>query len=77
MTITKMVEGEIEFAKGIPEFAKICDEAFRYLTQHPSGARMTELKQELGMGRIQTARVLKNLIEENKVKKLDIFYTAI
>ncbi|MBI4298077.1 MAG: hypothetical protein HY676_06070 [Chloroflexi bacterium] len=52
------------------------DRAFQYLTDRPKGTKMAELEKALGIPRIQMARVLKSLVEANKVKKQDLLYFA-
>lgn len=52
-------------------------QVFEYLAGHPDGTRMTELEMEFSMHRVQMARVLRNLIDENKVEKRDLLYFAI
>jgi len=60
-----------------PEIGDIRDQAFEYLANHPDGTRLVEMEQEFGLARIKIARVLRNLIDENKVEKRDMLYFAI
>ncbi|MCL4459075.1 MAG: hypothetical protein M1136_07570 [Chloroflexi bacterium] len=60
-----------------PEFASLRDRVFEYLASHPDGTRLAELEQEFGLPRIQMARVVKVLMDENKVEKRDLLYFAI
>ena len=48
-----------------------------YLADHPDGTRMTELEEEFGVARIRMARLLKELMNENKAEKRDMLYSAI
>jgi hypothetical protein len=71
-----------EIAKGeavetTPEAAALRDQVFEYLANHPDGTRLVELEQEFGAARIQMARLLKDLIDENKVEKRELLYFAI
>jgi hypothetical protein len=66
-----------EVAEVTPEMAKLRDRVFSYLADHPDGTRMTELAGEFGLARIQMARVIRSLIDENKVEKRDLLYFAI
>jgi len=50
---------------------------FEYLANHPGGTKMTELEKEFGLARIQMAKLLKALMNENKVEKRELFYYAI
>ena len=60
-----------------PEIATLSARVFGYLADHPDGARMTELEEKFGVARIQMARVLRNLMDQNKVEKRDLIYFAI
>ena len=64
-------------AKVGPEFGDLRDKVFAYLADHPDGARMTELEKEFGVARIQMAKVVRHLTDENKVAKRDLVYFAI
>jgi len=66
-----------ETAEITPEIGDIRDQAFEYLANHPDGTRLVEMEQEFGLARIKIARVLRNLIDENKVEKRDMLYFAI
>jgi phenylpyruvate tautomerase PptA (4-oxalocrotonate tautomerase family) len=66
-----------EVAEVIPEVAAIQDRVFEYLANHPDGTRLVELEREFGLARIQMARVLKSLMNENKVGKQGSLYFAI
>ena len=68
---------EEEAAEITPEIADIRDRVIEYLANHPDGTRLVELEQEFGLARIKMARVLGNLIDENKVEKRDMLYFAI
>jgi hypothetical protein len=53
------------------------DVIFTYLAEHPDGAKLTQLEQDLNMARIKLAQVMRQLMEENKVEKRDLLYFAI
>ena len=53
------------------------DVIFTYLAEHPDGAKLTQLERDLNMARIKLARVMRQLMEENKVEKRDLLYFAI
>jgi hypothetical protein len=48
-----------------------------YLAGHPGGARLTDMEREFGMARIQIAAALRGLIDDKKVQKRDLVYSAI
>ena len=60
-----------------PEPANLNDRACEYLAKHPDGTKMTELEQEFGLTRFQMTRVLKNLMDEDKVEKRELLYFTI
>jgi len=60
-----------------PETVALRDVVFEYLADHPDGARLTEMEREFGIARIQIAKVLHGLIDDNKVEKRDLLYFAI
>lgn len=60
-----------------PETAGLRERIFEYLANHPDGAKMTGLEEEFTLSRIQMARILKSLIDDNKVEKRDLYYFAI
>jgi len=72
MEITEEKAAEIT-----PEAANISGQAFEYLANHPDGTRLVELEQEFGVSRIEMARLLKDLMDENKVEKRELLYFAI
>jgi len=53
------------------------DRVFAYLADHPDGTRLVELEEEFGVARIQAARVVRELMDDNKVEKRDLLYFAI
>jgi len=53
------------------------DVIFTYLAEHPDGAKLTQLEQDLGMSRIQIAQAMRGLIDENKVEKRELLYFAL
>jgi len=68
---------EEEVAGITPETAALRNQVFEYLANHPDGTRLVELEQEFGVARIKVARLLKNLMDENKVEKQELLYFAI
>ena len=66
-----------EMAEITPETAALRNQVFEYLANHPDGTRLVELEQEFGVARIKMARLLKNLMDENKVEKQELLYFAI
>lgn len=67
----------VEAVEITPEIVTLRDRVFEYLANHPDRTRMVELEREFGLPRIQMARILRNLIDENKVEKRDLLYFAI
>jgi len=57
--------------------AELRDRVFAYLADHPDGTRLVELEEEFGLTRIEMARVIRALIDDNKVEKLELLYFAI
>jgi len=53
------------------------DIVFAYLANHPDGAKLVELEEEFGVARIQMAKVIRELIDDNLVDKRDLFYFVI
>jgi len=68
---------EEEAAEITPETADIRERVFEYLANHPDGTRLVELEQEFGLARIQIAKVVRSLMDENKVEKRELLYFAI
>jgi len=66
-----------EAAEITPETADIRDRVFEYLANHPDGTKMTGLEEKFRLARIQIAKIVKSLIDENKVEKRELFYFAI
>jgi len=60
-----------------PETDDIQNRAFEYLANHPDGTKLVELEKEFGVSRIEMARLLKDLMGENKVEKRELLYFAI
>ena len=60
-----------------PETTDLRDRVFEYLANRPDGTKMTELEQEFGVARIQMAKQLRSLMDENKVEKRELLYFAI
>jgi len=60
-----------------PETAALREQVFEYLANHPDGTKLAELAEEFGIARIQIAKVVRNLMDENKVEKRDLLYFAV
>ncbi len=60
-----------------PETVALRDVVFGYLADHPDGTRLTDMEREFGIARIQIAKTLHGLIDDNKVEKRDLLYFAI
>jgi len=60
-----------------PEAAALRDQIFEYLANHPDGTKLVELEEEFGIARIQLAKVVRSLIDENKVEKRGLLYFAV
>ena len=69
-------EAGAEVAEAIPEIAALGDRVLQYLTNHSDGTRLVDLEQEFGLSRIQMVRVVRNLMDQDKVVKRDILYFA-
>lgn len=52
------------------------DRVFEYLANHPDGSRLVDLEQEFGLARIQMAKIIRSLVDDNKVEKHDLLYFA-
>jgi hypothetical protein len=66
-----------EAASMTPEIAALRERVFEYLANHPDGTKLVELAEKLGVARIQVAKVVRSLIDENKVEKRDLLYFAV
>jgi len=53
------------------------DRVFAYLANHTNGTKLTELEEEFGIARIEMARVVRELMDDNKVEKREQLYFAI
>ena len=63
--------------KVAPPVGALRDRVFAYLADHPDGTKLVELEVEFGVSRIEMARVLRNLMDNNKVEKRELLYFAI
>lgn len=52
----------------------LADRAFDYLAGRPGGTRLTEVEQELGVGRFYATRAVRHLMDRGKVQKRDLLY---
>jgi len=66
-----------EAASITPEIAALREKVFEYLANHPDGTKLVELAEEFGVARIQVAKVVRSLIDENKIEKRDLLYFAV
>ena len=72
--IEKIAEGAAEITL---ETAALREQVFEYLANHPDGTKLVELAEEFGVARIQIGKVIRNLMDENKVEKRDLLYFAV
>jgi uncharacterized protein YukE len=72
--IEEIAEGATEIT---PETAALREQVFEYLANHPDGTRLVGLAEEFGIARIQIAKVVRKLQDENKVEKRDLLYFAV
>lgn len=63
--------------KTAPPVGELRDKVFAYLADHPDGTKLVELEEEFGVSRIQMARVVRALMDNNKVEKRELLYFAI
>ena len=73
----EMATAETEANEALDESEAMSDQVLAYLAGHLDGTRMTELEEEFGVARIKMARLLKELMDENKAEKRDMLYFAI
>ena len=72
--IEEIAEGAAEIT---PETAALREQVFEYLANHPDGTKLVELAEEFGVARIQMGKVIRNLMDENKVEKRALLYFAV
>ncbi len=53
------------------------DVIFTYLAEHPDGAKLTQMEQDMRIARIRIARAMRGLIDEKKVQKREMLYFAV
>jgi len=53
------------------------DRVFAYLTDHPDGTKLAKLEAEFGVSRIEMARVVRTLMDDNKTEKRELLYFTI
>ena len=68
---------EGESVERTPETIDLGDQVLAYLADHPDGTRMTELEEKFGVARIQMAKLLRELMDDNIAEKRDMLYFAI
>jgi len=66
-----------ELPKKMPPVGALRDRVFAYLADHPDGTKLAELEAEFGVSRIEMARVVRALMDNNKVEKRELLYFAI
>jgi predicted HTH transcriptional regulator len=59
------------------ETATLREQVFEHLANHPDGTKLVELAEEFGVARIQIGKVIRNLMDENKVEKRGLLYFAV
>lgn len=57
--------------------ATLRDVIFAYLAEHPDGAKLAQMEQDLGMPRIKMTGHIGSLIQEKKVEKREMLYFAV
>ena len=72
--IEETVAGAAEIT---PDTAVLRGQVFEYLANHLDGTRLVELAKEFGVARIQMAKVVRSLMDGNKVEKRDLLYFAV
>ena len=72
--IEEIAEGAAEIT---PETTALRGQVFEYLANHPDGTRLVGLAEEFGIARIQIAKVVRKLQDENKIEKRDLLYFAV
>jgi len=72
--IEEIAEGATDIT---PETAALREQVFEYLANHPDGTKLVELAEEFGVARIQIGKVIRNLMDENKVEKRELLYFAV
>ncbi len=63
--------------KVAPPVGALRDRVFAYLADHPDGTKLAEMETEFGVSRIEMARVVRALMDNNKVEKRELLYFAI
>jgi hypothetical protein len=59
-----------------PAGTTLRDVIFSYLAEHPDGARLAQMEQDLGMARIKLAGEIRSLMEDQKIQKREMLYFA-
>ena len=60
-----------------PETAALRQQVFEYLAGYPDGAKLAQIAEKFGVARIQVGKVVRELIDENKVEKRDLLYFVV
>jgi len=72
--IEETVAGAAEIT---PDTAVLRAQVFEYLANHLDGTKLVELAEEFGVARIKMAKVVRSLMDGNKVEKRDLLYFAV
>lgn len=72
--IEEIAEEAVEIT---PETGALREQVFEYLANHPDGTKLVDLAEEFGVARIQIGKVIRNLMDENKVEKRELLYFAV
>mgnify|MGYP001573079899 CR=1 FL=1 len=60
------------------ELSTLSERVFEYLANHHlDGARLTAIEEEFGLSRFESARVVRNLINDGKAEKRDLLYFVV
>ena len=60
-----------------PETVALRQQVFEYLAGYPDGTKLAQIAQEFRVARIQIGKVVRELIDENKVEKRDLLYFVV
>ncbi len=76
----KVISPVAELPREVPAeeaVGELRDRVFAYLANHPDGTKLVELGEGFSLARIQVAKVIRELMDDNKVEKRDLLYFAI
>jgi len=60
-----------------PQTFDLGGRVFDYLANRPGGAKLAEMEQEFGLSRIEMARAVRTLMDEDRVEKRDLLYSTV